>query len=91
MMKAIWKYRLNEPGRISKILVPPGAVFRHLDMQSGKFCMWAEVILHCQADEERKFILLGTGAPFRNNHKYCATVQEDDGHVWHLFEVMADD
>lgn len=89
--RAVWKFPLGlkEGKDIISIEMPAGANILSCQWQHQDLHLWAEV--ECMADKvKRTFAVVGTGCPmpvaFMN---FIATVQDDIGFVWHVYEVKS--
>jgi hypothetical protein len=87
MAKTIYKYTIDQTPGGSIFQMPAGWEIISAQEQDGSICIWAIV------DPEKKptdvwIAIYGTGSPLRNiNQQFIATVQMNDGLVWHLFLV----
>ena len=87
MDKLIYKYNLNKYGYIN-ISVPKGSEVLTAQIQNGDLVVW---ILHDTNYNliEKEFYTAYTDMPFyASNKKYISTVQDNDGLVYHVFEII---
>lgn len=85
---AIWKYRLplHEETTIG---MPSGSEFLSVAEQDGEITMWFMVPVEGLGNDERKFVVVGTGHPFSmQGLKFLGTVILGS-YVWHVFEADA--
>lgn len=92
--RAVWKFPLGlmDGKDIIQIEMPRGATIltcQWQQLQHNGLCLWAEV--DCAAEKiTRKFVIVGTGCPMPVAYLgYVATVQDDVGYVWHVYEVKS--
>ena len=84
-MKAIWKFKL-ELKDDQLIFMPVGAKIISYQSQNRQLVIWAMVDMH-ELTEPRKFRLIGTGQPFDEfGGSYIGSAQ-NNGFVWHLYEI----
>lgn len=70
------------------INMPKGAVVRHIDVQHGIPCLWAEAD-PSQPMEGRGFVIVGTGheIPYKDHLAFRGTFMLNDGNfVGHVYE-----
>jgi hypothetical protein len=92
MAEAIYKYEMNDHGT-TELQLPVGA--RVLDFQyqrsgfgQGLVC-WAIVDTDPTEFKTRKFRTVATGERYDfKDRKYRKTVQDSEGYVWHIFEIL---
>ncbi len=88
-MRVIWKFPLKLTNEVQEIQIPDTHCFLHAGMQSELFCAWFEV----EDDRplvKRAFRIFGTGheIPEEQKHFYAyMRTTQDDGFVWHLYEL----
>lgn len=80
------------PG-LTTLAIPAGARLLHVDIQDGRFCLWAEVPDKDAPTEARQVQILGTGwdLPFdpAGEARYINTVLTEGGaYVWHAYEMV---
>lgn len=93
-MESIWRFPIDmraaaENGARIEIEAPIGARILHIDLLQRaphEPSMWVKL------DPDREplkhtFEIVGTGNPVPENSEYVATWQQD-GYVWHLFELI---
>lgn len=86
MSRAIWKYPLQLTDR--QVVEMPAATIRHVGMQAGVPCIWAEVTPGAST-KQHTICMFGTGNPIElmNGH-YLGTVQLAGGSlVFHFYEA----
>lgn len=84
MAKTIYKYLLTDEVE-QNILIKNRAIIRHVSIQNGGICLWAEVDTTLD-DVIRKIFVIGTGWPIPENcNTYIGTVHVDP-FVWHVYE-----
>lgn len=91
-MLTIHKYLCPISGPTSrKIAMPTGAKILTAQFQPDNgLVLWAEVETNNRRTI-RCFDVVGTGMELETpseSRKYIATVQEPDGYVWHVFELI---
>lgn len=90
--RAVWKFplHLKEDGKdIIEVQMPTGAHVLSAQWQHQDICVWAEVDIKADA-VKRKFAIVGTGCPMPATYcVFIATVQDDIGYVWHVYEVKS--
>ncbi len=86
-MRTIHKFQLEITDH-QELYINHGSVILDAQMQNDKLCLWA--IVDNSAPKVSKFFrIYGTGGQdIDQEGAYVATVQED-GFVWHLFEVLS--
>jgi hypothetical protein len=85
MVSVMYKYQMSRGCEVEAFSMPKGTVVRHVDMQRGVLCLWAEVPPDSgPPSEERRFTVVRTGRPAEG--VYVGTVMEG-AYVWHVFEV----
>ncbi len=90
-MAKIWKYHLAVTGHETSVelKLPRGAVVLSIQDQGESLglTLWAQVLTN-RAKEPRRFILRWTDQAFDPDPRdvFLATVQAQDGLVWHVFE-----
>lgn len=88
--RTIWKYTLEIADSPQLVRMPIESIVRHVDLQHNKITMWVEVNLWLGINEDRYFIVHGTGQTINHDGVYIGTVQQLlDGFqvfVWHIFE-----
>lgn len=90
MLHTIYKYQLQITDR-QTITIPASALILSVQFQNGVLCLWA--LVNPIADQTTKNIaIIGTGNPIENLHPrnlyHLATAQDEDGFVWHVFEIL---
>lgn len=84
--KAIWKFPIAVPGGV--VTMPYGAQILTAQVQGNTIMLWAVVDPAEAVRSTRRFEIVGTGWSFKESDKrYIATVQQN-GFVWHVFEVV---
>ena len=89
-MKTIWKYTIDPQYGKSLIRMRSGAEFLSAQMQGIDVSMWF-MVDESQSDEVRQFLVVPTGGQIHepvSQNAYLATVQDDMGLVWHVFEIL---
>lgn len=88
-VKTVWKFRImDERGvQVGTVPMPDGAIARHVGMQDGWLCLWAEVDTDVPTSE-REFVMVGTGYTVPESTSYVGSTQ-DGPLVWHLYEVRS--
>ncbi len=88
-MRTVRKYPVNEHVNEFFIEIPKGAEILTLQVQSDQPMIWALVDTE-ETMVQRKFIIVGTGQPFKDSllTRYTGTYQQGR-FVWHVFEVVA--
>lgn len=93
-MKTIYKYEAftNEPKDVATLTLPKGAIFRSVREQGNTICVWFEVDADITETEERKFVIYGTGHPFKDYRQEFlgAFFPQDAQFVFHVYEVIAE-
>lgn len=85
-MKTIYKYQI-EIADMQVIKMPAGWEIISIQNQNDILTAWA-IVDPEKKDVEVCFAIYGTGHPMRNiNQSHIATVQMDNGLVWHVFFV----
>ena len=88
--QVIYKYSLGKgPSSMGKIIdMPFGAHILDVQMQHGNITLWAVVEENSTDIRPRTFVILGTGWDFPRGRafEHIATVQDEFGYVWHIFE-----
>ena len=90
MRSCIYKYLMPDPGRADSVYMPVGAEILDVQMQNGNIEAWALVDADQYMNKERTFFTVGTGQLFPYDNvpiEHLGTVQ-NNGKVWHVFEVM---
>lgn len=89
-MLTIYKYPLGF-SESEYVSMPQGARILHVGEQRGALILWAQVqVGQHEQNEQRTFCVYGTGHPLqRDDLLYLATVQMQNGLVWHVFEFDA--
>lgn len=84
-MNTIWKYILPLTAK-QIVFMPRGARILTVQIQEGNICLWA-IVDTDNGNEERRFAIVGTGAPneIPTDSTYIGTCQ-DGAFVWHVFE-----
>ena len=93
MNHTIWKYTLEDTFQRQCVQMPAGAIVRHVDVQNGKICLWAQV--HgMQSTTSRHFVIFGTGKELpaseviNDRLVFVGTFSLRPDAVGHLFEVL---
>ena len=85
-MRQVWKYSFAGTGQ-HDITLPRGAFVLSFQIQANMFTIWVLVDTKEKDLTVRRFEIIGTGWDTEREYfEYFGTVQ-DDGFVWHLFEV----
>ncbi len=88
MNNYIWKYKCSWD--FQDIEMPAGAEILTAQIQNNEIYLWA-LFSPSNAVQNRRFRAIGTGQeitePLVIKDNYIATVQDDYGYVWHIFEV----
>ena len=87
MSKQIWKYEINIGE--TKRDIPSNATILSVGLQGNNICVWALVDTGARTSE-RTFYVYGTGWDIEESVEYLScigTVQDNNGLVWHVFEV----
>ena len=82
----VWKYPIGAPVEYA-IQMPTGAELLDVQLQDGAPVLWARVA-PAKPLAMRRIVVCGSGdnrCP-PPDATYIATVQEDDGFVWHYFD-----
>jgi len=90
MDRVIHKYVLNFHHQIQTLLIPGhSAKTRHIGMQDGGLYVWIEYTPDSVIELRKYYRLVWTGSRFESdtNWVYKTTIHDDDGLVWHVFEV----
>ena len=86
---AVWKCELQfDAFSVAELMCPLGAEFRHVAMQHGKLCVWAEVDPEMPITRY-KLRVAGTGyRTIKEGDSYIGTVVLQEGDlVLHFYEV----
>ena len=85
VMQEIWKWPIDS--LTNKIEMPGGSKVLAVQMQGDHFMLWAEVYPG-ELKVTRTFKLIPTGGRFRRTREwtYLATVQSNNGLVFHVYE-----
>ena len=95
MNNAIWKYELADAGK-TIVLIPRGAILRHVAKQGEELCVWAEIPDVDDVSPERmdtwEFMVTGSGWVFDDSWQWFGLWQgvQPDGlaegmhYVWHI-------
>jgi len=89
-MKTIWKYEIKKLG-FTCLELPKGAVARSCDIDmEGNACVWFEVD-STQPTESHFILAEGTGMSIDPSLtlSYIGMIN-DDGYMWHIYEVLND-
>ena len=89
-MKTIYKYTVTGLPLQNKIEMPKGASILSVNMQGADCCMWALVDTESET-EEREFEIVGTGWQIYDSMSYVGTCFANDGFVWHIVEIYANE
>lgn len=84
--KSIWKYQVSF-GPDFDIELPIGADIVHAGVQNNDVYIWACVYTKAPKGT-RSFKPIATGEEIPFNAQYIATVQTDNGYVWHIHEIL---
>ena len=86
----ILKYEIELSDRPTDIALPRGSYFCHAGEQHERLFTWWVVVDYPISDSHR-IRIMGTGEPFPEGfgYRFLATVQMNDGLVWHLLTVSA--
>lgn len=96
-MLTVYKYVLPSVAELA-LSLPQGAQVLHFDVNTAAqissetyLAIWA-LVDPDQPLEQRRFLVLGTGAPVVSAHAryFGTTIDRQRGLVWHLFELGAD-
>ncbi len=86
----MWKYAFEVKPEFT-LEMPKGARVRHVALQSGIPCLWAEVNPGARGKETKVFRVRGTGQPFECEDSYSTgylgTFQQGE-FVWHVFDAF---
>lgn len=86
-MLTIFKYPIPDKGNLA--IIPVGFVPRHIALQDGRYCLWAEVDLK-QRLATWEIARYATGSKIPEGAHYLGTVLEAEGaFVWHYYAVQA--
>lgn len=93
MSKTVWKFVLWPYPDPFEVGMPGGSKILSVRIQRGEVCLWALVDSEASHAEVRRFHIVGTGHPIRQDLdklQFIDTVLMDEGTlVWHVFEVLA--
>jgi len=84
--RIVYKYELSMTSDIQTFNLPTGCHIAHFGEQDGKIMMWVD---HKLGLDKRliKLQIIGTGHEIGDYIAiYLATVQMNDGLVWHIYE-----
>lgn len=89
-MRTVWKYQLGWTG-LHELSLPAGAEILSVQLQDDTPTIWA--LVHTDATHiTRRFLVTGTGWDIDRevSHRPLRHVGtwQDNGFVWHLFEVL---
>lgn len=88
-MRKVHKFKLSGIGIIG-IQMPKDAVIMSAQLQVDDVQIWA--LCECDSETEtREFYLVGTGWEIPNDRldlKFIATIMQESGFVWHVFEII---
>lgn len=88
-MREIRKYKLNHAD-CTYLDLPKDAEILDFQYQGDDIVLWALVLSEEKETTKRKFSLIGTGHSIghpRSVINYLKTLQQDNGLVWHIFEI----
>ena len=86
-MRTVFKYVFDQ-WRDTTFDMPVGAMILTVQVQNDALVMWALLDTDDVA-VKRSFVVLMTGQRIRPFlEKYIGTVQDKEGFVWHIFEVI---
>lgn len=88
-MSEVWKYPVAPDGAIRwDVMMPEGALFRHIAMQHREMQMWFEVD-PLAPRRHRLFEIVGTGQPVPKEGWFLGSFLSDavGTFVFHLYEV----
>ena len=80
----IWKFEL-ELEIFQTIKMPNHADVRHIGLQGGGICIWAEVRPE-NPMVDRNFYVVGTGHPIPAEARYYRGTIQQGAFVWHIYE-----
>lgn len=88
-MKKIFKYELKKEPGVQEVALHSAGELLHVDDQSGKWQLWAQVSPDSGYPSKRKIGVYGTGDKMDGDkfHKHINTFTKA-GEVWHAFEVI---
>lgn len=89
MTNIIWKYELPRKTQFT-MEMPKNAKILSLQLQNGKPCLWVVFDTKEKATKQpRKFYIMGTGIEFDNRMSLYVGTYQQEGRIWHLFEVIS--
>lgn len=87
MAKAVYKYEMPAPGEACLVKTHYGFSPKHLAIQHGTICLWAEVVANDPRRTARVFRTVPTGQSVALDETYIGTVLDLKGAlVWHVYE-----
>jgi hypothetical protein len=93
-MRQIWKFDLSING-VHRFRWPVGAKLVHVGTQDPDspelVQLWVLLENTQMEQEDRRFVVRGTGHPLHDDEEYVGTVLTFSGRlVWHVFEVKGE-
>lgn len=85
--RQVWKYELELTDE-QAVSMPEGAVLRHVGVQRGALCLWAEVDPAARR-VPRYLSVVGTGNPMLDGRLAHVGTAQMDPFVWHVYEVLS--
>lgn len=87
-MRTIWKVELWLLRTISHNL-PDNATPIHLGMQGGCLNLWV-LVDDSRPKVTKRYLVVGTGQVVPEKARYIGTAQDNQGFVWHAFELQGE-
>lgn len=83
--RAIFKYHITKENN-GLIEMPEGSNVVSCQLQNGIITIWA-IVDESKPLVKRQFDVYGTGWDVDARNTFIGTVQDNDGLVWHIFEI----